>query len=56
MTQFGSTDSDRTSDELSPKEKFGLLLQALECYVVDAQHQVNQQLNKLRKRYPNYDF
>jgi|SRR5215208_2562496 len=52
----GSTDSDREPDELSPKEKFGLLVQSLECYVVDAQHGINQQLAALRKRYPNCDF
>ena len=52
----GSTDPDRTPDELSPKERFGLLIHCLECYVVDAQHRVNRELVVLRKRYPNYTF
>ncbi len=52
----GSTDPGRAPDDLSPKEKFGLLIQSLECYVLDAQYQVNQQLIVLRKRYPNYNF
>ncbi len=32
----GSTNPHRAPDELSPKEKFQLLIQSLECYVVDA--------------------
>ena len=52
----GSTDPDREPDELSPKERFQLLIQSLECYVVDAQQQVKQQLAVLRKQYPNCDF
>src|SRR5215210_5879181 len=52
----GSTDPDRAPDELSPKERFELLIQCLECYVFDAQHRVNQQLAVLRGRYPNCDF
>ena len=52
----GSTGPDRALDELSPKERFELLIQCLECYVVDAQHQVNCELSKLRKKYPNYTF
>ena len=52
----GCTDPARAPDELSPKEKFELLIQSLECYVVDAQHRVNQKLVVLRKRYPGYDF
>src|SRR5215213_8858284 len=52
----GSTDPDREPDVLSPKERFQLLIQSLECYVVDAQHRVNCELSKLRKKYPNYTF
>jgi hypothetical protein len=52
----GSTDPDRDPDDLSPKEKFELLIQSLECYVLDAQYHVDQQLAIIRKRYPNYDF
>jgi len=52
----GSTDPGRSPDDLSPKEKFGLLISSLECYVVDAQYRVNQQLGVLRKRYPNHHF
>ena len=52
----GSTDPDREPDELSPKERFELLIQCLECYVVDAHYRVNQRLAVLRKRHPNYDF
>lgn len=52
----GSTDPGRAPDDLSPKEKFGLLIQSLECYVLDAHQRVNQQLIVLRKRYPNYNF
>ena len=52
----GSTDPDREPDELSPKEKFELLIQSLECHVVDAQHRVNCELARLRKRYPNHTF
>lgn len=52
----GSTNPRRDPDDLSPKEKFGLLIQSLECYVFDAQHRVNQQLVVLRKKYPNYTF
>src|SRR4051794_9005324 len=40
----GSTAPDRAPNDLSPKEKFELLIQSLECYVVDAKHHVNQQL------------
>lgn len=52
----GSTDPGRSTDDLSPKEKFGLLIQSLECYVLDAHHRVAQHLILLRKRYPNYKF
>jgi hypothetical protein len=52
----GSTDPCRAPDDLSPKEKFELLIQSLECYVLDDQHRVNQQLVVLRKRHPNYHF
>lgn len=52
----GSTDPDRAPDELSPKEKFELLIQSLECYVVYAYHRVNCELSKLRNKYPNYTF
>jgi hypothetical protein len=52
----GSTDTDREPDELSPKERFELLIQSLECYVVDAHYRVNQRLAKFRKQYPNCDF
>ena len=52
----GSTDPDREPDELTPKERFELLIQCLECYVVDAQHRVNQRLAVLRKRYPTHNF
>jgi hypothetical protein len=52
----GSTDPDRAPDDLSPKEKFEVLIQSLECYVLDTQHQVKQQLSGLRKKYPNYTF
>jgi hypothetical protein len=52
----GSTDPGRDPDDLSPKERFELLIQSLECYVIDAQHRVNQQIAVLRKRYPNYQF
>jgi hypothetical protein len=52
----GSTDPGRDPDDLSPKERFELLVQSLECYVIDAQHRVNQQITVLRKRYPNYQF
>jgi hypothetical protein len=52
----GSTDPGRDPDDLSPKERFELLIQCLECYVFDTQHRVNQQLAVLRKRYPNYHF
>ena len=52
----GSTEPGRSPDDLSPKEKFELLVMALECYVVAAHHQVKQQLRVLRKKYPNYEF
>ena len=52
----GSTDPGRDPDDLSPKERFELLIQSLECYVIDVQHRVNQQIAVLRKRYPNYQF
>jgi hypothetical protein len=52
----GSTDPGRAPDDLSPKEKFELLIQCLECYIHEAQHRLNQQLVVLRKRYPNYRF
>jgi hypothetical protein len=51
----GVADSGR-SDDLSYKDRLQLLLQNLECYVVDAQHRVNQELVVLRRRYPNYTF
>ena len=51
----GVADSGR-SDDLSYKAKFELLLQNLECYVLDAYHQVDQRIAVLRKRYPNYNF
>src|SRR5215218_2901335 len=35
----GSTDPDRQPDELSPKEKFELLIQSLECHLLDNLHQ-----------------
>jgi len=53
---LGSTHPDLEPDELSPKERFELLIQIFECYVVDAQHRVNQHLAVLRRRYPNYNF
>ena len=52
----GSTAPDRDPDDLTPKERFELLIQCLECYVLDARHRVNQELVVLRKRYPNYTF
>jgi len=52
----GSTNPDREPDELSPKEKFELLIQSLECHVVDNLQQTKQELVTLRKRYPNYTF
>ena len=52
----GSTDPGRDPHDLSPKEKFGLLIQSLECYVLEAEHRVTQQLIMLRKKYPNYNF
>ena len=52
----GSTDPDRDPDVLSPKERFGLLMLCLECYLLDARHRVNRELVVLRKRYPNYTF
>ncbi len=52
----GSIDQKRAPDDLSPKEKLELLIQSLECYVLDARHRVNQQLIVLRKRYPNHNF
>ena len=52
----GSTDPDREPDQLSPKEKFEVLLQSLECHVLNNLHQAKQDLVVLRKRYPNYDF
>jgi hypothetical protein len=52
----GSTDPDREPDELSPKERFQVLIQSLEDYVVDAQHRVNQRLAVLRKRCPDCKF
>jgi hypothetical protein len=52
----GSTAPDRDADVLSPKERFELLIQCLECYVFDARHRVLQELGVLRKRYPNYRF
>jgi hypothetical protein len=44
------------SDDLSYKDRFQLLIQHLECYVIDAYNQVDQELVVLRKRYPNYKF
>jgi hypothetical protein len=38
---LGSTDPGRSPDDVSPREKFGLLISSLECYVVDAQYHVN---------------
>ncbi len=52
----GSTDPGRAPGDLSPKEKFQLLIQNLEGYVHDAQFRVNQQILVLRKKYPNYTF
>lgn len=52
----GSVDPGRSPDDLSPKEKFEVLIQSLECYVLDAHQRVTQQLIVLRKRYPNYKF
>jgi hypothetical protein len=52
----GCTDPDREPDVLSPKERFELLIQCLECYVVDAQHRVKQELVVLRRRYPEHTF
>ena len=52
----GSTDPGRAPDDLSPKEKFELLIQSLECYVLESQHRLNRQLIVLRKRYPNCRF
>jgi len=52
----GSTNSDREPDELTPKEKFELLILCLECYVADALHGVNRQLAVLRRWYPDYEF
>jgi hypothetical protein len=51
----GVADSAR-SDGLSYKAKFELLLQNLECYVLDAYHGVDQQIAVLRKRCPTYNF
>ena len=51
----GVADSGR-SDDLSYKAKFELLLQNLECYVLDVYHQVDQRLVVLRRRYPDYNF
>ena len=34
----GSTDPERDPDELSPKERFEVLLQSLECHVIDNLH------------------
>ena len=51
----GSADSGGSAD-LSYKAKFELLLQNLECYVLDAYHQVDQRIVVLRKRYPNCNF
>jgi len=45
-----STAPDREPNELSPKERFELLIQCLECYVLDARRRVNQELVVLRKR------
>jgi hypothetical protein len=52
----GSTDPYRAPDDLSPKEKFQLLIQSLECYVFDAQYQAKQRLVMLRRRFPNCNF
>ena len=53
---LGSTHPCRAPDDLSPQKKFELLIQNLECYVLEDQHPVNQQLVVLRKRHPNYHF
>lgn len=52
----GSTDPCRAPDDLSPKERFQLLIQTYECYVFDAQHRVDHQLVVLRRKYPDYSF
>ena len=52
----GSTDPCRAPDDLSPKERFELLIQNLECYVLADQHRANQQLVVLQKKYPDYSF
>jgi hypothetical protein len=52
----GSTDPYRAPDDLSPKENFEVLMQSLECYVLDAQHRAKQHLVVLRKKYPTYTF
>ena len=52
----GSTDPGREPDVLSRKERFELQIQCLECYVLDAQHRVRQELVVLRKRYPQLSF
>ena len=49
----GVADTGR-SDDLSYKAKFELLLQNLECYVLDAYHQVDQRIAILRTRYPTW--
>ena len=50
----GSTEPGRAQDDPSPKEKFELLVQSLECYVLEAQYRINHQLIVLRTRYPTY--
>jgi hypothetical protein len=52
----GSTAPDREPDVLSPKERFELLIQNLECYVRDDHYRVKQQLVVLRRKYPNLRF
>ena len=52
----GSTDPERDPDELSPKERFEVLLQSLECHVLDNLHQAKQELVVLRKRYSKHTF
>jgi hypothetical protein len=51
-----STDPARDPDDLSPRERFELLIQNLECYVLDDQYRVNRQLVVLRRKYPNLHF
>jgi len=51
----GVADSGRSHD-LSYKDRLELLLQNLECYVLDALQQIDQRIVVLRNRYPNYNF